>query len=314
MRTRRALVLALALIAARPSAAQSIGHKILGTLGLDAGSQPETGLYVANQFLLYDSSQLFNRFGARVPVDFSVQATADAIGISGAYELPGLHTFVDAAIAVPFAHVVGHVDGPQGSIDRLGLADVYVQPIALGWRLRRAELRTGYAFYLPTRRFEPGGVGNVSRGSWSHELSLGGTAYFDRRRRFRASALASWEINEPKLGVDLTRGSTVQIQGGSGATLGRRIDLGLVGYALWQVTDDSGSDLPPALRGARDRAYGLGAESGVRIREARARLTVRYTHDLLAWSRPRGQLLLFNLTFAPVSGPDLDPDSRKRSE
>jgi hypothetical protein len=287
------------IFATAPANAQEIGHRIMGTLGLRAGTQPPTGIYLFDQFLFYDSQALVDNDGHRVRVPFDLQAIANAVGVSGTYQIRRLHTFVNAGLSVPVARVVGQIDGPEGSIDRFGLADVYVQPLRLGWAVPHLDVVTGYAFYIPTRRVEPGGGSGVSRASWSHEGSLGGTAYIDRARTWQISALASYQQNQRKLGIDVTRGSTVQIQGGAGKTVFRLIDLGLVGYGLWQVTDDHGSALPPQLRGARDRVYGLGLELDVTIAEARARVLVRYTHDVLAESRPLGQVLIFGVTFFP---------------
>ena len=47
-----AALAALTLLAAPAEAQQALGNKILGTLGLRAGSQPESGLYLADRFLL----------------------------------------------------------------------------------------------------------------------------------------------------------------------------------------------------------------------------------------------------------------------
>jgi hypothetical protein len=286
------------LLAAGRCAAQDLGHKLLGSLGLQAGSQPATGIYVANRLAFYDAKDLFDRHGQRIPLAFDLRSVADSIGVSGTYEVRALATYVNASAAVPLAHVTGTIGDAQASIDRFGLADAWIQPLKLGWRLPQLDLVAGYAFYVPTGRFEPGGTGSVSRGSWSHELSLGHTVYFDRKRTRYFSALASWELNARKLGIDLTRGSTVQVQGGAGATVLRIVDVGVVGYGLWQVSDDSGAALPPVLRGARDRTYGLGVELGVTIAEARSQVTVRYAHDVGAASRPQGQLLVVGLTCA----------------
>lgn len=299
-RAARAAALVVTLLAAaRAGAQQDLGHKALGTLGLRAGSQPETGVYVSEQFLFYDADDLFDRRGNRIPSDVRLDAVSNAIGVAVAYRLPRLATYVNAGIGAPVARVIGRSARAEASLDRFGLADVYVQPLRLGWRLPRVDLVTGYAFYVPTGRFEPGPRGGVSRAQWSHELSFGGTVTFDRRATFTLSALGSYELNQRKLGIDITRGDPVQIQGGAGKTLFRLLDIGLVGYALWQVRDDRGSALPPVLRGARDRDYGIGVELGVTVREVRARIGVRYTHDLYVAARPSGQLLLFMLRFAP---------------
>jgi hypothetical protein len=96
--------------------------------------------------------------------------------------------------------------------------------------------------------------------------------YFDRAKTWHISELASYDLNQRKQGIDLTRGDTVQVQGGTGKTLGI-VDMGLAGYALCQVRDDRGNALPEALRGARDRAFGLGPEVDITLAPIRSRIT-----------------------------------------
>jgi hypothetical protein len=296
-RLRTWLCALLLLVAAAANGAPDLGHKVLGTLGLDAGTQSATGIYVANQFLLYAADDVFDRHGKRLPLALELDAVSNELGFAATYELPRLATYVNVAFALPLANVTGSSDDVQASLDRFGLADVYVQPLRLGWRLRYLDLQTGYAFYIPTGRFEPGGLGSVSRGSWSHEVSIGGTLYFGRDRSWTLSALGSYEREQRKLGIDITRGGTIQIQGGLGKTFARVVEAGMVANALWQVSDDSGTALPPVLRGARDRAFGLGAELDIAEPEARAHVKLRYAHELASASRPQGQILLLSLEF-----------------
>lgn len=299
-RARLLFVLAALLLASRArAAAPDLGHEIPGAIGLQAGSQPDTGIYLANRFLFFRSHELRDRNGRSILPGFTLGAVADGIGVAGTYEIRPLHTFVNAAVAVPIAHITGGASDPRASIDRFGLADAFVQPLQLGWRLPRLELTVGYAFYVPTGRFEPGGSGSVSRGAWTHEASLGHTVYFDCARTWYASALTSLQQEQRKMGADVTRGALLQIQGGAGKTFGHLVDAGVVGYALWQLSDDSGADLPPLLRGARDRTYGLGGEVDVTVAEAHSRVIVRYAHDVGARSRPQGQILVFEIEWTP---------------
>ena len=69
----------------------------------------------------------------------------------------------------------------------------------------------------------------------------------------------------------------------------------LAGYALWQVRDDRGSDLPDVLRGARDRVFGVGPEVGLVLPALGTRFGARYAWDLGARSRPEGRLLVVNV-------------------
>ncbi len=293
-----ALFAALALLSSRVASAQDLGHKVLGTMGLQAGRQPDTGLYVSDLVVAYKATTLMDRRGAALPIGLDLDALAGMLGVAFAYEIPNAKTFVNVAVALPAAHVELNTSNPIASIDRFGLSDLFVQPLKLGWRTPRFELVTGYAFYAPTGQSEPGGNDGVGRGQWTHEVSLGGSVAFDAARRIRLSALASLDVNERKLQVDVTRGATLQIQGGLGYTLARVVSVGVAGYALWQVTDDNGSDLPAILRGARDTAYGAGPELGVVIPAIRCSLTLRYEHDFESASRPQGEIFVFGLTSA----------------
>lgn len=293
-----ATMLLLLLLPIRALAQQELGHKVLGTLGFDAGSVQEPGFYLADRFAWYAANTLVDRNGNELPVGLDSDAIVNAFGAAISLEIPRLSTFWMANAGIPLARARLNTQRPEASLDRYGFGDLYVQPLKLGWRLPHADVVTGYAFYAPTGRSATGGTGGVGRGHWTHELSLGSAVYFDQLRRWRFSALGSLELNTKKRDIDVTRGSTIQVQGGVGGPIVGPLLAGVDGYGLWQVTDDSGADLPPVLLGARDRVYGIGAELGLVLPPIRSRFTVRYTHDLSVRSRPLGQLLLVGIAFA----------------
>lgn len=298
-----ALVAALSVTAVARAQQVEMGHKLLGTLGLRAGMQQPAGAYVGTRVIGYAANQVLDRYGAPIPVGLDLKGLGVGAGAGVTIEVPQLSTFVSAAIGAVAADVTARTERPEASIDRAGLGDLFVKPLGLGWRMPRADVVLGYAFYAPTGGFEPGGNDGVGRGHWTHQVSLGGALYFDPPKIWFVSALASVDVNTQKRNIDITRGTTVQIQGGIGTTLRRVFDVGFASYALWQVTDDSGADLPPVLRGARDRTYGLGPEIGLVVPAVRGRFTLRYTHDFAAQSRPRGQMLLFGVTVAAWMAP-----------
>lgn len=281
----------LVLLTGAPAWCQDLGHKLPGTIGLNAGRQQEPGLTAADQLVFYSADRLRDGKGELLPVPgLRLRALVNGVGLSYSLAVKGI--FLNWAASAPLAHVQLASDLPQASIDKFGLGDARVQPAGVGWRTARLDLVASYALYIPTGRFEPGGRGGLSRGSFSHEFALGGTAFFDPRRRWFFAALASYELNQRKLGIDITRGDTVQIQGGAGWQGLGIFDIGVAAYALWQVRDDRGSALPPALRGSRDRVFGLGPEVGVRIRAIRTRVSLRYEHDFAVRARPEGQILV----------------------
>jgi hypothetical protein len=273
-----------------PAGAQELGNKVLGTLGLLAGSQPDSGFYVADRFLRYSASELIDRNGHRIPVGLDLDAVANGVGVQLTFRLPWHSIYMNVSVGVPTARIGLQTTNPEAGIDRLGLGDLYVQPLKIGWKMSQLDIVAAYSFYAPTGRSD-----GVGRGYWTHQFSLGSAAYFDRAKTWHISELASYDLNQRKQGIDLTRGDTIQVQGGTGKTLGI-VDLGLAGYALWQVRDDRGNALPAALRGARDRAFGMGPEVDIALAPIRSRITVRYCHDIAVKARPLGQIMVIGLT------------------
>jgi hypothetical protein len=167
----------------------------------------------------------------------------------------------------------------------------------LGWRKERFDLVTSYGIYVPTDKSALAGGSGVSSGRITHEFSAGGSWYFKDRTRF-VTALASYQLNMPERGIRITRGDTLQIEGGAGANLfGRVLETGLASYALWQVRDDRGPDLPLVVLGSRDRVYGLGPEGAVLIKPIRGELRARFMWDIGVRARPQGHLLVVGVEF-----------------
>jgi hypothetical protein len=298
MRCVRLLVAAAAALAGESAAAQQqLGTKIMGGLGIDAGTQGPPGLYVLDRALEFEASRVRDRNGATLPIKgLDILARGNAIGVGYTFA-PRSSPYLTVAASVPLAHVSVNSDEPVASLDRWGLGDMFVQPIKAGWRNARYDAVMAYDFFAPTGKFEPRrGVG-VGRGYWTHQFSLGGAVYSDTTRAIRASALMSYDLNEKMRGIDITRGNMLDVQGGAGVTVRRIWVVGLAGYALRQVRDDRGADLPPALTGLRTRTYGLGPEIDVVIPSIGLRAELRYEWDLGTRARPQGEVLVAGLGY-----------------
>jgi hypothetical protein len=273
---------------------QDLGHKIPGGVGLDAGTQPEPGIYIGDRVVSYRAGELKDRHGDTVPAqDLEIEALSNVVGFSRTIKLDGWAYF-NISAAVPLSRISLSSEVPQVSLDRFGLGDVFIEPVKLGAVFGHVDVVTSYALYAPTGQTERSGVGQRQ---WSHQFSAGGTIFLDDRRGWRLSALGSYDLYQKKIGIDIRRGDSVQIQGGMGGPISRLVDVGLAGYALWQVRDDTGADLPRALRGARDRVFGFGPEVDVAIPAIRSRFTVRHEWDVGVRSRPKGHVLIAGVAF-----------------
>lgn len=297
-----AFVLAACFAIAGPRVAlaqQDLGHKLLGGIGIDAGVQSESGLYLAARVVRYGATELRDRNGAVVPVKgLDLDAWGGTLGAAFVTKPLGKsRTYLSFALSAPLAKISLSVDDPRAAVDRAGLGDAYIQPFKAGWRLSGFDLVSSYSLYAPTGRFERNSGSGVGRGFWTQEISLGGAAFLNHDRSRRFSALASYDINSRKRGIDFRRGNTIQVQGGAGLPAAKVVTVGLAGYALWQVTADRGTALPPVLRGLRDRVFGIGPEIQLTIPALRVRAEARVEFELGVRSRPRGRVWAGGLTY-----------------
>lgn len=280
------------LVTGRARAQQQVGHKALGTLGLQAGSQPPAGLYLVDQFAYYQSSEVVDRNGHAIPIGLNVDLLASTFGVAASLELPRIATYVNASVGVPVVALTASTQNPRLSVEPRGIGDLVVQPLKLGWRPGPLDFVAGYSFEVPTASFDTEGSTDQGRGQWTHEFSLGGTLRFGPGKSLNLSALTSFDIYGTKLGIDVRRGDTLQVQGGLGAVVFGFVNIGVAGYALWQVTDYGGSALAAPLRGARDVAHGVGPEMDLALPALLGQLTLRYTQDVADRTRPVGHMLV----------------------
>jgi hypothetical protein len=294
------LAICVALLSAGTVAGQNLGHKLPGLIGLDAGRIPEPGLYLIDRVVSYKADELRDRNGNLVPVgNLQLRGTANAFGISYTTRLSREALSFTATFAAPLARLKLNIhDRPEASFDRFGLSDIYIQPARLGWRKSQLDLIVSYGLYLPTGTSPLAGGDGLSAGHVTHEFSGGGSIFANESRTVFLTALASYDLNLRKRDIDITRGDTFQIQGGVGLRrFNEAVEFGLAGHGLWQIRDDRGADLPPLLRGARDRVYGLGPEAAVTLRAIRSQIRIRYEWDLGVRSRPKGNVFVVGFSF-----------------
>src|SRR5262249_15584550 len=130
--------------------AQDLGHKMPGVIGLDAGKIPEPGLYIVDRVVAYNSDQVRDRNGNIIPLEgLELQALSNAVGISYTLQLEQSRMSLTATAAVPATRFrLNILDRPEASVDRFGLADIYIQPVRLGWQNDHFDVVTSYSVYL----------------------------------------------------------------------------------------------------------------------------------------------------------------------
>jgi hypothetical protein len=290
--------------------AQYKGDDIPGFLGLQSGTQAPPGLYIGNVVWVYPTDTIKDANGNTINPQHRLHITSTAEMIL--VELVTNYKFLGAEVgfqaAVPFIKnriQFNSLDANTG----FAFTDMFVSPILLGWHRKRADFNVGYNLYLPTGRFSANGSGNTGLGMYGNEFFVGTTVYLDQKKLWSAAGTFALEFHTDKKGTNINVGDMSTIQGGVGRTFYRKVsgpipqifNLGVDYYAQFKVTGDSGSDIPPALQGFKDRVFGLGPEFNVFFPKPRITMLIRYEPEFGARVRTQGQSVVFELVWVAKS-------------
>jgi len=287
--------------------AQYKGDHIPGFIGLESGSQAPPGLYVGDLVYVYHTDTIKDNNGNAVTLPGSLTSTADVILVSLVTNYKLFGGKVGASIGFPF--IKNRIQ--FNSLDvrtSFAYTDTFAG-VTLGWNLKRADITAGYNLYMPTGKFEPNATDNTGLGIWANEFTLGSTVYLDQKRTWNAAATFALEFNSDKRDTNIHVGDLGTIEGGLARTFYKKasgpipivMNLGVAGYAQFKITGDSGSDIPPALRGLKDRVFALGPEFNIFIPGPRLSLVARFEPEFGARNRTQGQTIVFSIVWVAKS-------------
>lgn len=313
--------LALAFLGGRrPIVAQQKPQWMPGQEGLNAGILPSPGFTYANITANYNAGAFNDAKGNSIPVKgtYKVWAVENVFfWVPNAKVLGGnLGAFVmfptpatgslDADITdINFPNLTAAGGGS-------GLADLWLQPLIIGWHLKRADLQVSDGVMIPTGRYTPGASNNVGTGYFGNHLQTGTTYYITKNKGTSANLFTDWEVHGARQGTNNTSkkpGQAFTDEWGLGQVLplkknmSQLLQLGGVGYDQWQITDNTGSvPLGPLIVPARFLPYySVHAAGGEVVYIAPAKnlsLNFKYEHEYLAYSHTVGNTIVFGGTWA----------------
>jgi hypothetical protein len=300
--------LTLAILFCVPAYSQYKGDDIPGFLGLQSGTQAPPGLYAGNLLWIYPTSTIKDAHGNKINQGGNLTSTLDGILLSGVTNWKFLGANYGAQIVLPFISNRLQFDSLDAH-SSLAFTDMIVSPVQLGWHRPRADFIAAYNMYLPTGKFSPGGTDNTGLGIFGNEFSVGSTLYLDDEHQWSLAGNFALEFHTAKSGTDIQVGDMATIQGGLGKTYYHKVEgpipmimnAGVDYYAQFKITGDSGSDIPPALRGYQDRVFGIGPEFNIFFPKPRLTLLARYEPEFAARVRSQGQTAVFSIVWVAKS-------------
>ena len=285
---RICLVLVCGVLAGAVSAqAQAIvaGHYPAGAEGIKGASLPPPGFYFRDYNMFYFADTF--RDG---PPDFDITAYVNAPRLIWMTdkEIFGAHYGMD--VIVPFVSMDWTAAGKSDRYS--GVGDIQLEPLLLSWNFKQFDLAAGYAIWVPTGDYDPNRPDLVSKGFWSHMLTLGGTWYPDKEKTWAMSLLNRYEFCQEQEKTDTNPGQVFTTEWGLSKSLRPGLDVGFIGYYQQQVTEDSG----PTATTKLDRKIGVGPEISAFWPQIGMFTSIRYAYEFAAVERPEGQLVTLTLT------------------
>jgi hypothetical protein len=274
------LLAVAALLIATPARAQIRGVYPLGMSATNSGVTPEPGFSYVNQLLFYARDELRGPDGESLATGNNsvILAMNTLVWVSKKEILRGARFSMSATLPITNNSLSSDTGGAISGGG--GFADSYYQPFILGWEGKTVSARAAYGFLAPTGEFTPGANTNVGSGYWTHVVSSGQTWSLTSGGGTAVSAFQMYEFHTVQKGTGIHPGQTFDLDYSVTRmiSLGDDVQLqvGLVGYGQWQITNKSGPSVTPAQAQALYSVNALGFATNVLYPQRKVSLGIKY--------------------------------------
>lgn len=253
------------------------------------------GFYFRNDIIFYSASAPRVVLNGLPIENISADLAADLI--EPLYVLPRKLFGATHAVVVTqpliWANLNGRIIGtdiePSGS--RINIGDTIVSPLFLGWNKGKLHYNTNIAISIPTGPYNIHRVVNTGRNYWTVDPEFGIT-YLDPGTGWDFSGILGCTFNTENPSTKYKSGSLLHLDYAVAKMLKNGVKPGIVGYAEWQITPDSGEG---AIFGSfESRVFALGPAVQWQAAD-NALLMFRYFHEFGARDHLEGDQYAISL-------------------
>jgi hypothetical protein len=233
-----------------------------GYRDLASGLLPEAaGVYVRDDLDFYRGALDETQQGGAVSIHADLGAI---VNVSRATIVTGWRPFgLTQAFGLSWVQAGSTLDGnfvaPGGTLmpdeQTVGVGDLALTPLLLGWDEGNWHGNGGFAVWIPIGSYQEDRFVNPGRNYWSFGSHVA-LSWLDEESGWDLSAAALYVVNLENPATDYDSGNVLHANVYAGKLVAPWLKLGIAGYALQQVTGDSGSGA--TLGAFRARVYGLG--------------------------------------------------------
>jgi len=270
------------------------GHYPPGAEGIKSATIPPPGLYLKTYCIYYRAETMMDQHGhiADVGLDVSVFALVPRLIWITDKKLLGADYGMD--IAVPLIQTDLEIAALGVGDTNIGIGDILVEPLVLGWHKPRFDVGAAAGFWAPTGEWAAHEPARPGKDFWTGMFTFGATYYCDEPKTWSASALGRYEVHSEKDETSVEPGDDFHIEWGIAKNLAKFWEVGITGYCHWQVTDDTGADVTWDAD-VHDRFFSVGPEVSYFCERAKLNISLRYQREISARDRPEGHNLVLSI-------------------
>ncbi|WP_167858457.1 SphA family protein [Methylobacterium nonmethylotrophicum] len=221
----------------------------------------EPGLSLREDIYVYGGRNERTLLSGRLQLQLDTQVIANIVRPTFVtpWTILGANYGVALSWAQPNIALEGQLQTPLGTVgnagERFGIGDVALSPIVLGWHAGSWHMNAAFAVYLPVGDYDVARTINAGNNYWAVSPQVGVT-YFDPQTGWDLSVATVYVTSWENPATRYESGDALHVDFAVGKQVSSNLKLGIVGYGLWQVSDDAGAGA--RLGPNRARVYGLG--------------------------------------------------------
>ncbi len=171
--------------------------------------------------------------------------------------------------------------------DVTGFNDIVVTPFVLGWHRGNWHWNVSASIWMPAGTYDAGRIVNTGRNFWSWAPQAAIT-YLDREKGWEFSAAAAYLLSYENTATRSESGDIAHLDLAAMKALSPRLWGGAVGYAMSQVTGDSGAGNTLGARKAQVFGAGPAIRYVIAAGKTPVMLTAKYYREFSAQNTTQG--------------------------
>lgn len=263
-----------------------------GNEDFQVGVLPPSGSYFMNYFMYYVADELRNNSGHKVPVDFDLDVTVDALRFIHVTKKKLFGADIGMHLIVPMAYQ--HVSMGGASQSKTGLGDIEFSPFVLGWHFNKNwHLTTCVDIMAPTGYYDKDDLSNLGRNHWTFNPIVAFSYFHDKG--FEMSAKLLYLINTVNSATGYTSGQEFIVDYLIGQHIGNWA-IGINGAYYKQITKDEIRNEPANFNGNKSQFFSIGP--AIQYTYKNMCFNAKYQVDTKVKNKPDGQKFWLKFFYA----------------